>query len=279
MYRKAVADLTLAVVPSSTPGDRQVALDKLCAALSPLVGKSVRGTLASSYQALAAMFERDAVQYAWMSPTLVVLTDEQIRVRPLLSAIRNDSTTYSAAMFVDDDSEFDVLLELEGKTVAWVDSTSAAGYLCPRLQLAARGIDPTLFFGQELFLGSHAEVVRAVFDGRAQVGATYAERPATLDDPVRRAGFLDVLPDRVARVLEWTPPIPNDVIAGHGLIPTADHRIFCNAILTLAERRDGRRLLYHAFHAENFMTAPRDVLAPLRDLVTQARQRGLLTQL
>jgi phosphonate transport system substrate-binding protein len=274
-----VADLTLAVAPSSTPGDRQIALDKLCAALSPLVGKSVRGMLAPSYQALAAAFERDAVQYAWMSPTLAVLTDEQIRVRPILSAIRNETTSYCAAMFVDADSEYDVLLELEGKTVAWVDASSAAGYLCPRLQLASRGIDPATFFGAELFLGSHAEVVRAVFDGRAQIGATYAERPRSLDDAVRRAGFLDVEPNRVARVLEWTPAIPNDVIAGHGLIPTADHRVFANAVLTLAERKDGRRLLYSAFHAENFMTAPRDVLAPLKELVSKARANGLLTQL
>lgn len=274
-----MSDLTFAVVPSSTPGDRQAALDALCAALTPLVGRSIRGVLAKSYQALATALERDQVQYAWMSPALVVLTEEQIKLRPLLSAIRNERVDYCSALFVDATTTFDVLLELEGKTVAWVDPTSASGYLCPRLQLLAHGIEPERFFGEELFVSSHAEVVRTVFSGRAQLGATYAERPASFDAPIKRAGFIDVAPDREARVLEWTPAIPNDVIAGHGLISSAEHRIVSNAILTLAERDDGRRLLYNAFHAQNFMTTPKDALAPLRDLVRRAREHGLLTHL
>ena len=54
--------LTLAVVPSSTPGDRQAALDALCGALAALVGRPIRGVLAASYQALATALERDQVQ-------------------------------------------------------------------------------------------------------------------------------------------------------------------------------------------------------------------------
>lgn len=272
-----VADLTLAVVPSSTPGDRERALAELCRALTPLVGLTVRGVVSPSYRALADALERDQVQYAWMSPALLVLTAEQIELRPLLSAIRNHRADYASALFVDAASSFDVLIELEGKRIAWVDRSSASGYLCPRLQMSADGHDVDRFFGEELFFGSHAEVVRAVFDGRADIGATYAEQPSTLDGPVTRAGFLDTAPDRFARVLQWTPSIPNDVIAGHGLLAPAGHRIFANAILTLAEREDGRALLMNAFHANNFMTTAATALSPLRTLVQRARARGLLT--
>ena len=89
---------------------------------------------------------------------------------------------------------------------------------------------PDDFFGEELFLRSHAEVVRAVLDGRADVGATYAQRPAP-GQPIQRAGFLDVAPERSIRVLEWTRPIPNDVIVGHGLLSFAEHRAFGDAML------------------------------------------------
>lgn len=272
-------ELTLAVVPSSVVGDRQAALDALCAALAQLVGRPFRGVLPASYQALATALERDQVQYAWMPPALVVLTEEQIKLRPLLTAVRHGRTDYCSALFVDAASTFDVILELEGRTVAWVDPTSASGYLSPRMQLLAQGIDPTTFFGNELFLASHAEVVRAVFDGRAQLGATYAEPPPTFDQPVEHAGFIDVAPEREARVLAWTPPIPNDVIAGHGLISNAEHRIVANALLTLSMRDDGQPLLYSAFHTEHFMPTPKDALAPLRDLVRRAREHGLLTHL
>lgn len=269
--------ITLAVVPSATAGDVAV-LARLCGALGELIGEEVRGVQLESYGALASELERDRVQYAWMPPALVVLASENVRITPLLSAVRGDRTDYCAALFVPDESWITAIDQLRGTRVAWVDRTSAAGYLMPRLQLAARGLDPGELFGEELFVRSHAEVVRAVLEGRADVGATYAQRPAA-GQPVRRAGFLDVAPKRAVRVLEWTQAIPNDVIAGHGLVPRAAQRVFGNALLALGERLDGRRLLYEAFHAERFVTTPRDALKPLWPLVRLARTHGLLNLL
>jgi phosphonate transport system substrate-binding protein len=273
-----VPTITLAVVPSSMSGDRAGALDAVCAALTKILDIKVKGVTPASYAELASLLETDHVQYAWMSPALMVLTDEQIQLRPLLSAVRNDRTEYCAALFVDARGPVQRVEALRGKTVAWVDASSASGYLYPRFHLAARGIDPSALFGEELFLGSHAEVVRAVFDGRAAAGATYGAPPVK-GEPVRHAGFYDVAPELPARVLEWTQTIPNDVIAGHGLLTKAQHRMFSNAILTLAERADGRKLLYNAFHSERFMTTPRNALKPLLTLVGLARQHGLLARL
>jgi phosphonate transport system substrate-binding protein len=273
-----VPAITFAAVPSSLLGDRRVAMDALCAALAGLLRCEVTGVLPDSYADLAQLLERDRVQYAWMSPALMVLTSERIQLQPLLSAVRNDRNDYCAALFVDAAGPAHDLEALRGRTVAWVDPASAAGYLVPRIHLAANGVDPSDLFGEELFLGSHAEVVRAVVSGRAALGATYAEQPAA-GEPVRRAGFLDVAPDHPMRVLEWTQPIPNDVIVGHGLIAKAEHRVFGNAVLTLAERVDGRRLLYNMFHTERFMTTPRNALRSLWTLVEVARARGLLAQM
>jgi phosphonate transport system substrate-binding protein len=269
--------ITLAVVPSTTPGNSPEALEALCGELAKLVDEPVRSAHPASYAELASELEKDRVQYAWMPPALLVLTDENTQMTPLLSAVRNESVEYCAALFVDATSPFRSIAELNGKTVAWVDTASAAGYLFPRVHLATRGIDATRHFGHELFLRSHAEVVRAVLDGRADVGATYAERRS--EGPLRRAGFIDTAPGRAVRVLEYSRAIPNDVIAGHGLIPRPDHRIFSNAILTLAEREDGRRLLQAAFHADRFATTPRNALRPLWEHVRLARKHGLLPHL
>ena len=270
--------ITLGVVPSSTPGDRRAALDAVCAALGKLLDIRVIGTMPESYAELASELEKDRIQYAWMSPTLMVLTSEQIKLQPLLSAVRGEATEYCSALFVDGQGPARSIAGLRDKTVAWVDRTSASGYLYPRIHLAARGIDPAALFRKELFLRSHDEVVRAVLDGRADVGATYAEQPPP-GQPILRAGFCDVAPDHPIRVLEWTQAIPNDLIAGHGLIPRAEHRVFGNAVLTLAEREDGRRLLFNAFHTERFMTTPNNALRPLLMLVALARKHGLLNQL
>jgi hypothetical protein len=66
---------------------------------------------------------------------------------------------------------------------------------------------------------------------------------------------------------------------GHGLLSKPEHRVFSNAILTLAEQEQGRRLLMRAFAAEAFMTTPRNTLKPVQDLVEAARAHGLLPQM
>jgi phosphonate transport system substrate-binding protein len=270
--------ITLGVVPSVTPGDSRSALRSLCDALGAILGREVIGAHPPTYDELASAMATDRVHYAWMPPVLLILTTERVRLQPLLSAVRGERTDYCSVLFVDAHRPFHRIDDLRGRTVAWVDTASASGYLCPRLHLAAQGIDPSRLFGSELFLRSHADVVRAVLDGRADVGATYAERPA-FGEPIRRAGFRDVAPDREVRILAWTTPIPNDVLAGHGLVGWTEHRAFSSAILALTERDAGRKLLYGAFHAERFAPTRPETLRPLMDLVGLARANGLLPQL
>jgi phosphonate transport system substrate-binding protein len=195
-----------------------------------------------------------------------------------VSTVRGDKTGYRAVLFVARDSIWQSLDELAGKTVAWVDPSSAAGYLYPRLHLAARGIDPAHHFGKELFLGSHHEVVRAVLDGRAQVGATFAERPP-FGAPLRHAGFLEVKGGDAVRVLDWTGLIPNDVIAAHGLLPMRQQTEVAHALLDLAATPFGHDLAKRLFQCDRFAMASRRALRPLRQLVRVAREHGILTTL
>ena len=274
-----MAEITLAVVPSSTPGDDSgFVLDGLCVALTKLLDVPVSGINSRTYQDLAAEMEKGRVDYAWMSPTLMLLTAEHIQLRPLLSAVRDGSTEYCSALFVDDAMPVDEIDDLHNTTVAWVDTTSASGYLIPRLMLAAQGKDPAHLFRKELFLRSHAEVVKAVLSGRADVGATYAQKPAA-GQPITRAGWLHVAPERQVRVLQFSQPIPNDMIVGHGLIEKSEHKQFAQAIMTLSQLENGKRLLYRAFHAETFKPTPRNALRPLEMMLQTARSHGLFSRL
>ncbi len=260
------------------PGQVSRALDDLTGHLTDALGAPVVGLVCESYGGLVSELERDRVQFAWMPPALLVLAEERMALRPLISAVRGDRTAYRSVLFVDAGSAYQSIDDLRGKTVAWVDPSSAAGYLYPRLHLAARGTDPSTHFGTELFLKSHHEVVRAVLDGRADIGATFAERPG-FGAPIRRAGFIEVDPKRSVRVLEWTGLIPNDLIVAHGLLPQRQQQAFAHALLQLGTSPTGRRLLQGVFQAEKFMLASSRTLRPLRHLIQVAREHGLLSQL
>lgn len=60
--------------------------------------------------------------------------------------------------------------------MAWVDTNSSAGYLVPRMRIAAAGLDPETLFARQSFLGSHERVACAGLDGDADAGATYLSR-------------------------------------------------------------------------------------------------------
>jgi phosphate/phosphite/phosphonate ABC transporter binding protein len=81
---------------------------------------------------------------------------------------------YHSVIFVRKDAPLNVLSDLEGKTMAWVDRSSAAGYVVPRRWLEQSGVKPSSFFLREIFAGTHTDVVNAVARGTADAGATYA---------------------------------------------------------------------------------------------------------
>jgi phosphonate transport system substrate-binding protein len=266
------------LVPSVNPDSAAGALEDLATHLGETISAEVSGRILQNPDQLVAEMERDRVHVAWMSPALLVLAEEHIQLRPIVSTVRGDKTAYRAVMFVHGGTRFQSIEELKGRTAAWVDPSSAAGYLYPRLHLAARGIDPTTFCGNELVLGSHHEVVRAVIEGRAQVGATFAERPP-FGAAIRRAGFLEVEGGKGVRVLEWTGLIPNDVVVAHGLMALRQQSAIADALLKLGTTPFGRQLAARVFQADRFMLASRRTLRPLRHLVKVAREQGLLTRL
>ena len=113
------------------------------------------------------------------------------------------------------------LEDLRSVRVAWVDRDSASGYAVVRHALRVAGLVLTDAFRDELFLRSHAEVCRAVKEGRAEVGATcfYAEgtrlRIATSGHESNIG-----LRDADVRILCQAGPIPSDIFAAHHSVPT-----------------------------------------------------------
>jgi phosphate/phosphite/phosphonate ABC transporter binding protein len=273
-----VAALTFAFVPSIADPQLDDKIEHLAGFLSEDVGQPVTGKRADSYNQVVDDLQCDRVQFAWMPPVLQVLAEERVALTPLCSAVREGRTRYHSALFVDAHSPYMSVAQLKGRRVAWVDATSAAGYLYPRVHLAARGIDPVHHFGEEQFLGSHGAVVRQVLDGRADIGATYAERPP-VGEAIRSAAFVEIAPERAVRVLDWTGPIPNDMVVGHGLMPMELQQRFARALLRLGTFSVGRTLMHNVFRADKFVLANPRSLRALNQMVRQARAFGLLPHL
>ena len=260
--------LTFAVLRSRAGADAPLA--RLCERLGRMLDRPVEGVRASSYDELVELVARGHAQIAWMSPFLAALAEDRCPLRPLLVASRGGRAEYRAVLFAHTRSPMRNIDDLRGATVAWVDRSSGSGYLVPRLTIAAAGHDLRRLFAEELFVGSHDEVVRAVCERRAAVGATFADTGALA--PFGARGPL--------RALLFSEPIPNDLIMAHGLLPLADAMGFAAALHAVAAA-DGeeRTVLSEVFAADAFEFTDGTHLGRIRTQVRLARRLGLLLQM
>ena len=211
------ADLTFAIASSAPEAEGLLAL--CCGELARELSRPVRPRVLPSYAALRDEVEAGRAQIAWAPPRVAIDLEDAGLASIELCSVRGGQIAYHAAIFTRHASPIEKLSDLRGSHAAWVDAESAAGYLLPRLELRAQGLDPETLFGKESFLGTHARVAIAVLSGEADVGGTYL----SLDPRTRRpvsAGWLSAGAGiNGALILATVGPIPSDTIVFSRRIP------------------------------------------------------------
>lgn len=184
-------------------------LQRLCDALRAQLRRPVPPVVYPTFAELRDGLMAAEVDVAWAPPIAAVQLELAGKVTIAVGVWREGGSSYSSAVFTRADSPLRHVDDLRGKTIAWVDRESAAGYLLPRLKLASLGVRPEVYQG--LFAGSHEAVVDAVLAGRADAGATHVSF-APVRGNIESAGWSHVASERDVRILVTAGPIPPDVI-------------------------------------------------------------------
>lgn len=214
--------IVFAVPPGVDEAHQGTVLTELGRYLTARVGRKVVITSAVSYDDLAASLTSGHVQAAWLPPAVYVELDRSIGLRAMAAAERGAGVGYYCAFFTLIDSGIATITDIPGHSIGWVDPNSAAGYVYPRLQLAAIGIDPTHAFQEEVFLRSHSSVVRAVVDRAVDLGATFVHLDPAHSRKVLRAGWRPPPSGVDPSAIQWLEPfgpLPPDVIATRRDVP------------------------------------------------------------
>lgn len=256
-------------IASTDPGPRRALLEGFCAALSAATQLKVTGVGVSHYNRLLEAIEQGEVDIAWLPPILAIQATARGQVSPIALPVRRGLSCYSTALFTREGSSVHSPRDLVGATAAWVDEKSAAGYLIIRAHLRSIGIDLERAFGSDQFLGSHEAVTRAVIQGDADVGATYAyldPKSMSLGGSVTplQAGW-----DRAkVRVIAYAGPIPSDVIAVSARVPAAVKEQVQRA-LVYSQHAGFRQAAGALFGAEGFIASLPEHLRPLTTLLRE----------
>ncbi|MFO0567225.1 MAG: PhnD/SsuA/transferrin family substrate-binding protein [Polyangiaceae bacterium] len=236
-------------------------LGTLCDALSVAIEFPVVPHAVQSYTDLLSGLHWGEIHFAWLPPMIALRAIARGSAIPLAAPVRAGSAWYWTALFSREDSPMNELARVENARVAWVDHMSSAGYLVLRASLAQEGVDLARAFREEIFLGTHDAVAKAVLDGSADVGATFVH----FDDAgrIRSAGYGKAN----VNVLRCAGPIPSDILAASVHLPREIAREIADA-LTADGHSDVRRAASELLDATGFVPVDREHLAHLEELLS-----------
>jgi phosphonate transport system substrate-binding protein len=230
---------------------------------------------AETYEELVGRVAKGEVDVAWLPPIPFLTLEKQEAVTPLVGHARGGTTQFRCVLIVRASSRIRTPIGLTGKRAAWVDPLSAAGYVVPRIHLAALSVDPRTAFAKEHFYGSHEAVVRAVVGGKADFGATYARADA--DDAPVRGPWSDIEgADEAVRVLCSFGTVPGDVIGARPDLPGNVKLRVTRAFLDASSDPQGKRLMAEIFGVDEFRAWSKDSYEVLRNATASAAAGGLL---
>jgi phosphonate transport system substrate-binding protein len=207
------AALVVGVVASQNPD----AAKAQSAALSGFVGNALTQPAVSrvfpDQEALALAVSKGDVDFAVMGPLAYLRIDPKAGTQLVFRTIRNGKATYRSVLFAPAGKKLtlDAIRKGVGLKVAWVEPSSASGYLLPKAHLLRAGINPAQVFTVQDFLGSHDAVCKAVAAGKYDVGATYSD---PTPNSTRVSGCEGVLGKDAAKLtlVTATDEVPNDVL-------------------------------------------------------------------
>ena len=267
-----VERLVLGLVPSDRLRARDPRTRVFTRALGERAGVYVVERNVSSYDELEREMTLAHIDIAWLPP-MVFARLERDAVAVAVATRARVGHAYSSALVAARASGLVALEQLGGARIAWVDPLSASGYVVPRLALVARGIDPHATFSLEFFAGSHAEAMRAVLEGRADVAATFAH----LDDRgnVVRGAWSEIgaTEDDVS-IVAIVGEIPPDLIAARTSVPADLRDAIARAILEMAADPELGPTVESIFGGRQFETGTSASYRALRDMLDRASVAG-----
>ncbi|RIH87017.1 Phosphate-import protein PhnD [Meiothermus luteus] len=165
----------------------------------------------TEYRGLIEAMRGGNLDFAFFPPDGYVIANQDVGAQVLLKSVRNNNPYYWSAIVVRKDSGIKNLQGLDGKSIAWVDKNSAAGYVFPRAAIVGAGLDPDKLFAKQTFAGRHDACVLAVLNKSVDACATFAN-----DNRNKSGAWTQFLkPEEAAQLtaIFYSRPIPGDTFS------------------------------------------------------------------
>lgn len=137
--------------------------------LTEKIGQTVELMAVADYTAVVEAMKYGHADIARFGPFNYVLATQEADVEAVAVAIKKKTgkPNYRAFLIAQE-----VITDFNGRTMAYVDISSASGYLIPATYIQANNIE----LGEVFFAGSHSAVIEAIKNGTVELGAVADNR-------------------------------------------------------------------------------------------------------
>ncbi len=247
---RAPKELTLGFVPSKDATKLAESAEPLAKLLSKEIGIPVKSFVSTNYVALVEAMgtKNNPVDIGFLPTFGYVLANQESGAKIILKTSRKGATSYKAQFIVRAGAGISKIEDLKGKKFAFVDPTSASGYLFPGAFLKSKGIDIERDFDKVVFLGGHDAVVKAVYNNDVQAGVCFDDARGLLEKE-----FPDV--KQKVQILTYTDPIPNDTVSVRKDLDPALAKKIQDALIKIVGTAEGKDLLMKIYEIDGFAAA------------------------
>jgi phosphonate ABC transporter, periplasmic phosphonate binding protein len=169
----AVPPLTVGLIPAE---DSQAMLENSKAVIDSLqqqLGMPVKPFIATDYNGIIEALRSRKLDVAYLGPFSYVLASSVANVEAFAVAETKKSgrSFYKSLIITRKESGLQSLEQLKGRTMTFVDPSSASGHLFPSAGLQKLNIDPNKYFSRVIFSGSHDASILAVANKKVDAAA------------------------------------------------------------------------------------------------------------
>lgn len=231
-------------------------------ALSRSLGLKVIPFVAGDYPGVVEAMKGGKLDVAFYSPAALVMAERVAGARVILKSIYKGRSHYYSAIITRTDGPIKKVADLRGKNFAFVDPGSTTGAVYPKLMMKNAGLDPARDLGKVIYAGGHDASILAVYNGKVDAAATFANDDKGQDVPWKHILKADA---SKIRAIAYSKPIPNGAVAvSKHLSPALTARIK-RAFLDLGTTGDGRKMLSRMYLIEAFAPASSSDYDPVRE--------------